>query len=143
MDCCSYLLQLSSGYAHNAGVHYTVNRVFDIDAWVTALSQLECYLFVYRDLSDKYAELLELTRDLPASETDIKPMADAAEHQFQESMDDCQKALLDRMLVVLDHLQEINDFRPPTFAATPVPAALGSQPYPQPQVRFGTQNAGN
>ena len=140
MDCCAYLLNLSVTAAANPGVHYTINRVYDIDAWVTALSQLECYLFVYRDLFDKYQELLELTRDLPASETDIQPMADAARAQFSESMTACQQALLDRMQVVLSHLTEINDFRPPTFSAQPPVTGIGSGPFPQPEVRFGAQN---
>jgi len=141
MDCCAYLLTLSVEAAANPGVHYTINRIYDIDAWVTALSQLECYLFVYRDLFDKYQELLELTRDLPASEVDIQPMADAARAQFSASMSACQQALLDRMQVVLSHLREINDFRPPSYGTVPPVTGIGSGPFPQPEVRFGTQNS--
>ncbi len=142
MDACAYLLQLSATYAGNEVVHAAINRDYDIEGWVTALSQLECYLYADHVLGDQYQSIQALAKDQPASQADTGALGRQVLEQMQPAMQELRRSVISKMEVVLAHLAMINAYRPVQFS-NPPPGQGSPGPFPQPEIRFGNQNDQN
>ena len=141
MDAAAYLLNLSAAYAQNEAVHAAINRDYDIEAWVTALSQLECYLYAYKVLSEQAQAITSLVQSQPASQADTVELGKQVLAQLDPAMEDLRSSVLSKMAVVLAHLAPINAYRPHQQPSTPT-AQGQAGPFPQPGIYFGNQGDG-
>jgi hypothetical protein len=136
MDACAYILKLTRFYKHNDAVLYKVYNEYGIEKFITALAQYECYLYVYKVMKDKAAELNRLAQQKPQSGVDVSAVGDAAIKQFNEAMDDLKKGLLAKQRQVLSHLRHINGFRPWQLETHQSNHPVAPEELPQPEVRF-------